>query len=70
MVMMEETQEELTLSRVTKALIFGITVVSTEAGSNYGLYLAMGVWLELPLVINIEKSILDYIRNLRGKRHE
>ncbi len=68
MIMQEETTEEVTLSRVTKALVFGITVVSTEAGSHIGLYLAMAVWLELPMVVNLEKCILDYFK--KGNRHE
>ena len=49
------------LNHVTKAIIFFITVVSTELGSNMGLYFAMFIWLELDQAIQIEQCILDYI---------
>ncbi len=48
------------LSRITRVVIFLVTVVSTEAGSNSGLYLAILVWLELDEVIALEQRILEY----------
>ncbi len=56
----EEGSDEK-LSHWTKAVVFLVTVAATELGSHAGLYLAMAVWLELDLVMRVEKGILDYI---------
>ena len=49
------------LSEGTKALVLFITIVSTELGSNAGLYLAMVIWLEIEWAVKIEQGILEYI---------
>ena len=47
------------LSRLTKLLILFLTILATELGSNLGIYLAIGIWLYLDLVIATERRIID-----------
>ena len=59
---MMKAPKRSTLSHYTKAVVFLITVVSTEMGSNLGLYLAMGVWLELTEIVVLEQRLIKWFK--------
>ena len=50
------------LSIVTRVCIFLAIVISTELGSNVGLYLATIAWLGLPSMIRLEDRLLHLLR--------
>lgn len=52
------------LSMGTKVAIFLAIVISTELGSNLGLYLATLAWLGLPYTVRLEeKAVLLWRRH-------
>jgi hypothetical protein len=47
------------LTTFTKLFILLLTVIATELGSNYGLYVAMTVWLFMDQVVRLEQTIIQ-----------
>lgn len=52
------------LSHWTRLFIFLLVIISTELGSNVGLYLATAMWLEERWILRVERSILEYLNKV------